>query len=677
MESSEPTIVKNRVRPSFPRRAIVTAGMPYGNKDLHFGHVGGVFVQADALARFLRDRIGAENVIFVSGTDCYGSAIVADYEKQVAQGTFSGDLMELVTQNHLRQVETLRSYAVDPDCFGASAFEPYRTIHENLGAEILTSLHRNGHLEKRTTPQFYDVEQQVFLSGRQVKGRCPIVGCRSENAYADECSLGHQYEPSELIDPISVLTGKRPEMRDVTNWYLSTEKFGGELRPWLEKLLESGEWRDYAVRMLLTYFEPPTIYMKRDELDGNEALIQSLPEHRRETGRGDSDKLVFNSLDDQDEAKAILSKNRCRYRSGTTLVPFRLTGNLAWGLPAPIIDGLSGLTYWVWPESLWAPISFTIARLTRLGRPAEEWRQWWCSKDARVYQLIGEDNLFFYGLAEMALFLGTQGKQFRADAAEGQVQLPTIVANRHLLFLDKKASSSGSVKPPMARDLLKFYTADQLRIHFLSLGLGMRNVSFRPKPLDPSATARTADPVLKDANVLSNALNKAVRSCFYTAQKYYDRQLPEGDVSREVVKQSEGVVLDYEQAMARHEFHVAIEAVGAYIRDINKRWTQYSPFNANCDPAIRGQTLIDAFHMVRIAVVLMHPVAPIGTEKVREQFGVGTEFWDWRRIFEPLKSLLANSAEHRFALLPPKADFFEKPACQIENQDGEVQTSDS
>mgnify|MGYP000236479743 CR=1 FL=1 len=34
----------------WPRRAVVTAGMPYGNKPLHFGHVGGVFVPADCFA---------------------------------------------------------------------------------------------------------------------------------------------------------------------------------------------------------------------------------------------------------------------------------------------------------------------------------------------------------------------------------------------------------------------------------------------------------------------------------------------------------------------------------------------------------------------------------------------------------------------------------------------------
>ena len=39
-------------RPSFPKRAIITGGMPYGNKQLHFGHIGGVFVHADVFAQF-------------------------------------------------------------------------------------------------------------------------------------------------------------------------------------------------------------------------------------------------------------------------------------------------------------------------------------------------------------------------------------------------------------------------------------------------------------------------------------------------------------------------------------------------------------------------------------------------------------------------------------------------
>ena len=41
-------------RPRMPKRAVVTAGMPYGNKDLHYGHVLGMAFYADIMARFLK-----------------------------------------------------------------------------------------------------------------------------------------------------------------------------------------------------------------------------------------------------------------------------------------------------------------------------------------------------------------------------------------------------------------------------------------------------------------------------------------------------------------------------------------------------------------------------------------------------------------------------------------------
>ena len=87
-------------RPEFPKRALITAGMPYGNKELHLGHIGGVFIHADTYARFLKDRIGKDNVIFVSGTDCYGSPILEYYRQQVSQGLFKGTIEEFVKYNH-------------------------------------------------------------------------------------------------------------------------------------------------------------------------------------------------------------------------------------------------------------------------------------------------------------------------------------------------------------------------------------------------------------------------------------------------------------------------------------------------------------------------------------------------------------------------------------------------
>ena len=58
--------------------------------------------------------------------------------------------------------------------------------------------------------QFYDDEACCFLNGRQVIGKCPVEGCNSEKGYADECDLGHQYMPENLLNPVSTLTGKTP-----------------------------------------------------------------------------------------------------------------------------------------------------------------------------------------------------------------------------------------------------------------------------------------------------------------------------------------------------------------------------------------------------------------------------------------------------------------------------------
>ena len=121
-------------RPSWPRRAVVTAGMPYGNKGLHFGHVGGVFVPADFYARFLRDRLGRENVIFVSGTDCYGSPIMEGFRKRRETDGYDKHISDYVRENHDSQETDLASFGVSCDLYAGSALEPAVHIHERVTA---------------------------------------------------------------------------------------------------------------------------------------------------------------------------------------------------------------------------------------------------------------------------------------------------------------------------------------------------------------------------------------------------------------------------------------------------------------------------------------------------------------------------------------------------------------
>ena len=659
---------RENTRPVFPKRAVITGGMPYGNKELHFGHVGGVFIHADFFARFLRDRIGEDNVIFVSGTDCYGSPISESHRQLVEKGESDLSIEEFVAYNHNLQKEVLEKYNISLNLFSASSLGRAREIHKQVSTEVFDRLYENGYLSKSTTSQFYDPELEVFLNGRQVEGHCPIEGCRSDKGYADECSLGHQYMPSELISPRSRLTGKKPTLQDVTNWYFKLEDFQPLLQEWVDYLLQQANTRPLLTNILQEFLKPPVIYVKKDYHEEVDSLRSRLPEYKTEEEENKSSfEMVFNNLEDREKACNELTGNNIRYRTGKTLVPFRLTGNAEWGIPAPEKEGVEGLTFWVWPESLWAPISFTRTYLEMKEKEDDEWKKWWLSPDAGVYQFIGEDNIYFYGLAEPAMFMAFQGREdLSIHPQEGDMQMPNLIANSHVLFLDKKASSSAEVKPPMARELLEHYTAEQLRAHFLGLGLGIRSVSFQPKPLNPKANERDGDPVLKEGNLLTNVLNRLARSCFYTSQQYYNGKIPVGQVRGKVLQDARESILEYEQLMYKYEFHNVMNLLDSYIRNANKYWSAgMKEVKDTGDMDLQAQIVIDSFHMLRTAIVLSHSVTPEGTEMVCEYLGFCKEFWNWDRIFDTVYDFMGNPEEHVLKTLEPRVDFFSKHPSQL------------
>lgn len=651
-------------RPQFPKRAVVTGGMPYGNKELHFGHVGGMLVFADTYARFLRDRIGRENVIFVSGTDCYGSPIAEGWRKKAADGEFSGTLEEFVLHNHEKQKKTLASYGISPDLFGASGLGRSREIHAEVTDWFLRSLYEKGQLYRISTMQFFDEKAGVFLNGRQVVGKCPVEGCKSEKGYADECDLGHQYMPENLLNPVSTLTGETPSMKPVTNWYFKLRDYEKLMQDWVEELKKRKDVRPVVWKTIDEFLKPPVIYVKREYEEQYRSLRDAMPAHEYlKEPKKPSFTIQFSALTDCDAACRVLTENGIRYRTGKTLVPFRLTGNIEWGVPAPEFEGEKGLTVWVWPESLWAPISFTQTYLESAGRDREEWKDYWCSRDAAVYQFIGQDNIYFYGIAEPAMWMAQQqAEEKTACPPEGELQMPIIVANHHILFLDKKASSSGAVKPPMADDLLRFYTPEQLRMHWLGLGLGQRSVSFFPKPYNPDAKPDDADPVVKDGLLLSNVYNRMIRTAFYTTQKHFDGILPAVQPEETILADAKKAVLEYERHMSKFAFHQCTYVLDSYIRSGSKYMARALK-DENQSPEAMSQALANLFHIIRTAAVLLHPMAPFGTEKLREYLQADERIWSWDTIFEPLTYFTGESHQLRF--LPPRTDFFTRHESQF------------
>ncbi len=653
----------DRSRPVFPKRCIITGGMPNGGKHLTFAHVG-LMLRTDTFARFMRDRIGADNVIFVSGTDCYGSPPMEKYRKLKESGEIPDNLsLHDFSENiYYEHEKVFRDAGISFNIYGASAFGETKKVHEKVSEEIIKCLAKVGMVEKQASYMFYDEQAKQILNGRQVVGKCPVVGCQGEHGYAETCDLGHQYLPEDLIDPISTLTGTVPKLIKVENLYFKLDECIDILTEWINKIEKQSDTPSFMVKELREFLKKPEIYIKREYRNLIDSL--KLPPYKIEgKENAPSFVMIFDKLSQREQACEILSQNNIRYRTGKTLTPFRLTGDLQWGVPCPEIDGIKDATFYVWPESLWAPISFTKTYLNSKFMPTDEWRKYWCSDESEIYQFIGEDNLYFYALAQQAMWLYTQGKNPKLDVPEGELHNSRIIPIKTLLLQGVKAGSSGSVRAPLADEILQYYTSDQYRMHFLGMNLGNNSVSFFPKAFNPNAKPDDVDPVLKEGNLLTNVYNRSLRTLFYTLQKEFDGILPSGQIDENVTLECKKIILDYERFMYDKKFHQVINSLDVFVRNINKYWVKNVGEADNKEKL--AKLIINTLEYIKTANILLHPMAPVGTEKVREYLGLSEKSFSWDYIFEPFYYFLDDAQEHKVKFIKEKEDFFKKHPSQL------------
>jgi len=160
-----------------------------------------------------------------------------------------------------------------------------------------------------------------------------------------------------------------------------------------------------------------------------------------------------------------------------------------------------------------------------------------------------------------------------------------------------------------------------------------------------------------------------IRSCFYTAQKYYDSKIPEGSVSDTIKVMAKETILAFERHMYKHEFHRLTYVLDTYIRDMNKYWVNNIRIaDSKDEEVLRRQVLIDTLHAVRTITALLHPIAPTGCEMIRDYLGLTETIWSWDHIFETIEELLQGEKNHQLKFLEPRIDFFKRHDSQFEGQ---------
>ncbi len=202
------------------RKIMVSSALPYANGDIHMGHLV-EYIQSDIWARF--QKLRGHKCTYVCAADAHGTPIMI---KAREQNITPEALVKRVSK---AQHEDLQAFDV--------AFDNFYTTHseenEQLVCRMFKALRDAGHVYTKTIEQAFDVQENMFLPDRFVRGTCPR--CKSEEQYGDACEVcGATYTPNDLIDPISVLSGTDPVWKESEHYFFRLSAFDERLRQWIE-----------------------------------------------------------------------------------------------------------------------------------------------------------------------------------------------------------------------------------------------------------------------------------------------------------------------------------------------------------------------------------------------------------------------------------------------------------
>ncbi|MFW6170468.1 MAG: methionine--tRNA ligase [Planctomycetota bacterium] len=204
----------------YPRKLLVTAALPYANGPIHIGHLV-EYIQTDIWVRF--QKLRGHRCIFMCADDTHGTAIMMRARQE---GRTEEELITRMQEAHLRD---FHAFDIEFDNYGSTNSPENR----RLCGEVWQAIRRADLVIEEDVDQLYDPREGMFLADRFVKGTCPK--CHSPEQYGDNCDkCGSTYRATELISPVSTLSGAQPEVRRERHLFIQLEKLHAFLEEWTQ-----------------------------------------------------------------------------------------------------------------------------------------------------------------------------------------------------------------------------------------------------------------------------------------------------------------------------------------------------------------------------------------------------------------------------------------------------------
>lgn len=210
---------------------------PYANGELHIGHLGSS-LPADILARYY--RLKGYNVFFVSGSDCFGTPISIQAQKE------NKSPKKITDEYHEKFSQIFNDLNFSFDYYSkttsACHIEFARNFHRNL--------YNTDYVSKKTENRLYCNKCKRFLPDRYVIGKCPKCGEISKGDSCERC--GSILEPEDLKEPHCGICNEIPVFKETYQYYLKLSNLQEQLVKYFNST--NATWTQNAINLTQRYF---------------------------------------------------------------------------------------------------------------------------------------------------------------------------------------------------------------------------------------------------------------------------------------------------------------------------------------------------------------------------------------------------------------------------------------
>ncbi len=310
-------------------KILVTSALPYVNGPIHLGHLSGAYLPADIYVRYKRLR--GSDILYVCGSDEHGVPITISADKEDVKPK------EIIDRYHKINKEAFEKFGMSFDIYSRTSLP----LHHETAKEFFLDFYNRGILKEKKSMQFYDEKAKMFLPDRYVEGTCP--NCGNEEARSDECeNCGALYDPSELKNPKSKITGETPVLKETSHWFFPLGDYQPKLEKYVDEMNRKYGWKENVLQYTRGWFKD-----------------------------GLKDRAVTRDLD--------------------------------WGVKVPV-ENAEGKVIYVWFDAVLGYISATKELSQKLGKK-DLWKKYWQDPNTKYIAFIGKDNVVFHCIVFPAMLM--------------------------------------------------------------------------------------------------------------------------------------------------------------------------------------------------------------------------------------------------------------------------------